>query len=265
MSGITALSIAGFWVGFFSAGTGIGGGALLLPLLVSVFGFDFKKGAAISLATIIPISCIGALSHFYLLPELPDFRWYLAFIPSCVAGTVIGAEIVRKRRNRWLKFLFAVFLLIASVKMLQVADPPAMAFFGLHHVLCVSHWLIVMGIGVLIGIIALHLGVGCGLLIIPFYVIILDFPIHQAITLSLTTIFFLSLSATLAQKKLRRLDIHSVKQLFFPALTGAALGGMAASHLPAPIMKSIFGVILLVTACGYILQGLVDYKNHLTP
>jgi uncharacterized membrane protein YfcA len=76
--------------------------------------------------------------------------------------------------------------------------------------------------------------------------------------------FFLSLSATLAQKKLRRLDLPSVKQLFFPALAGAVLGVMTASHLPASIMQSIFGVILLVTACAYFLQGVGKGKQQLT-
>jgi uncharacterized membrane protein YfcA len=41
----------GFVVALFSAGIGIGGGALLVPMLISVFKFDFKKAASTSLAT----------------------------------------------------------------------------------------------------------------------------------------------------------------------------------------------------------------------
>ncbi|HDH98710.1 MAG TPA: hypothetical protein ENF70_06235 [Deltaproteobacteria bacterium] len=71
----------GFVVALFGAGIGIGGGALLVPILISVFKFDFKKAASTSLATIIPISFIGSISHFVLFPHIPDLRYY--FIRSC--------------------------------------------------------------------------------------------------------------------------------------------------------------------------------------
>ncbi len=262
MFGMSGLGLAGLCVGFFSAGIGIGGGAILMPLLVSVFGLEFKKAAATSLATILPITCIGALSHLILLPDSPDLKYYLAFIPSCVAGTIVGAGLVSKQENRWLKVAFALFLLTASLKMLQMVDSPALVFLGLDHILWLSKWPAIMIVGVLVGMIAVNLGVGCGLLIVPFYVIIIDFPIHQAIALSLSTMFFLSLSATLVQKKLRQLDMDSVRQLFVPALIGAVLGVAVSSHLPASVLQKIFGLVLFAIACRYIHQGVMVPENH---
>jgi uncharacterized membrane protein YfcA len=80
----------GFVVALFSVGIGIGGGALLAPILISVFKFDFKKAASTSLATIIPISFIGSISHFVLLPNIPDLRYYFMFIPMCILGAILG-------------------------------------------------------------------------------------------------------------------------------------------------------------------------------
>ena len=71
------LAPLGFFVALFSAGIGIGGGTLLVSVLMSVFGFDFKKAASTSLATIIPISLVGSVSHFVLLPEISHPRYYL--------------------------------------------------------------------------------------------------------------------------------------------------------------------------------------------
>ncbi len=76
------LILLGFLVALFSAGIGIGGGTLLVSILMSVFGFDFKKAAGTSLATIIPISFIGAVSHFAFLSEVPCLKYYFAFIQA---------------------------------------------------------------------------------------------------------------------------------------------------------------------------------------
>jgi uncharacterized membrane protein YfcA len=250
MIGVSRLPLVGFGVGFFSAGVGVGGGALLMPLLVSVFRFDFKRAAAISLATILPITCVGALSYAFWLPESPDLRYYLTFIPACVAGTMAGTGLVSKQQNRWMKFAFSLYLLTASVRMLRLMDFPALIFLSLDHFEWLNTWPVVVGAGFLAGMIAVNLGVGCGLLIVPCFVIMIDWPIHQAIVLSLTTMFFLSLSATLVQKKLRRLDMDSVKQLFVPALIGATLGVIVSSRLPATVLQKIFGLFLFaVTVC----------------
>jgi uncharacterized membrane protein YfcA len=257
------LILTGFCVALVSAGTGIGGGAMLVPLLVSVFGLDFKKAAGVSLATIIPISFIGAVSHIAFSPDFPDLKYYWSFIPSCGLGTLIGGKIIPKWESRWLKIAFSVFLLMVSLNMLQVMNSPAMFFFGLKDIPWANPWAMIFGVGLFIGIIAVLLGVGCGLLIVPFYVIIIDFPMHQAITLSLSTMFFLSLSATFVQNKLKQLDIDTVRQLFLPALTGALVGVMIASRLPSPVLKKIFGLFLLITACSYLLHELLSNENHL--
>ncbi|WP_180144137.1 sulfite exporter TauE/SafE family protein [Desulfoluna butyratoxydans] len=196
------LAILGFLVALFSAGIGIGGGTLLVSILTSFFGFDFKKAAGISLATIIPISFVGAVNHLILLPGPPTLRFYLLFIPACVCGTVLGGRMVQKHHTGWLKLAFALFLLVVSLRMLKICDFPFLIYTGLHALLLSHESFLVIPVGILIGMIAVLLGIGCGLLIVPFFVIVLQLDIHQAIPLSLTTMFFLSVSATLIHNKL---------------------------------------------------------------
>lgn len=248
----TKLVLLGFFVALFSAGIGIGGGTLLVSILMSLFGFDFKKAASTSLSTIIPISFIGSLSHFIFLSEIQNLRYYFMFILPCIFGTILGGRIVQKRQNRWLKISFSVFLLIISLRMLKIFDFPFLIFSELHGTLLSNEWLLIAPIGILIGIIAVFLGIGYGLLIVPFFVILVNFNMHEAITLSLTTMFFLSLSATIVNNKLEMLDIASFKSLFIPALTGAVVGAVISSQLPTPILKKLFGMFLLAIACNYI-------------
>ncbi|ETR70684.1 MAG: hypothetical protein OMM_03062 [Candidatus Magnetoglobus multicellularis str. Araruama] len=250
----TKLVLLGFFVALFSAGIGIGGGTILVSILMSFFGFDFKKAASTSLSTIIPISFIGSLSHFIFLPEILHLRYYVMFIPPCVLGAIFGGRIVQKRQNRGLKIAFSAFLLIISLRMMKIFDFPFLIYSGLHSILFSHEWLLITPIGVLIGIIAVFLGIGCGLLIVPFFVIIINLNIHEAITLSLTTMFFLSLSATIVNNRSKMLNIVSLKSLFIPALTGAVVGAVISSHLPIPILKKLFGMFLFFIACKYILS-----------
>ena len=257
----TRLVLLGFFVALFSAGIGIGGGPLLVSILMSLFGFDFKKAASTSLSTIIPISFIGSVSHFIFLPEISHLRHYFIFIPTCVLGAILGGRIVQKRQNRWLKYAVLLFLLIISLRMLKIFDFPSLIYSGLHCILFSNEWLLIVPIGILIGIIAVFLGIGCGLLIVPFYVIIINLDIHEAITLSLTTMFFLSLSATIVHNRLKTLDISPLKSLFIPALTGAVVGAIISSHLPTPILKKLFGMFLFIIACNYIIHELAMHHK----
>ncbi len=250
------LILIGFFIALLSTGIGIGGGSLLVPIFMSVFSFDFKKAATTSLATIIPISFIGSVSHFIFLPENPHLQYYFIFIPACVLGSILGGRIVQKRQNRWLKLTFSLFLFVISLKILKIFDFPSLIYSGLHGSLFSNESLFIITIGILVGILAVLLGIGCGLLIVPFFVVVIKLDIHEAITLSLTAMFFLSISATIVHKKLNSLDISLLKKLFFPALTGAIIGVIISSHLPSPILKKIFAMFLLIIVGNNIVHGL---------
>jgi len=259
----TKLVFLGFFVALFSAGIGIGGGTLLVSILISLFGFDFKKAARTSLSTIMPISFVGAISHFIFLPETPDMSYYYIFIPSCVLGTVLGGIIVQKHPNNFLKLIFSLFLLIISLRMMKLFDFPYLMYSELGTMLFANEYLLIVPIGICIGIIAVLLGIGCGLLIVPFYVIIIDLDIHEAITLSLTTMFFLSVSTTIINNRMKTLDITPLKSLLLPALVGAVFGAMISSHLPTLLLKKLFGVILFLIASNYLIH-LSDMNRRLT-
>jgi uncharacterized membrane protein YfcA len=258
------LVLLGFIVAFFSAGIGIGGGTILVSSLMSVFKFDFKKAASISLSTIIPISFIGSISYFILLSNSPPLGYYFLLIPMSVLGAVIGGRFVLRWKGSWLKLAFSFFLIVASLRILKIIDFPSLFYYFISGISYVNEILIVVIFGLLVGFVAVMLGVGCGLVIVPFSVIFLGFEIHEAIRLSLTTMFFLTFSATLVHKKLKNLNTTALRSMFVPALIGAVTGAVISSHLPAPIITKVFGVFLLLIACKFIVQEISAYKKQET-
>jgi uncharacterized protein len=172
----------------------------------------------------------------------------------------LGGIIIRNRPNNFLKLIFSLFLLIISLRMMKIFDFPYLMYSGLQTILFSNEFLLIVPIGILIGIIAVLLGIGCGLLIVPFYVIILNLDIHEAITLSLTTMFFLSLSTTIINNRMKTLDAAPLKSLLIPALAGAVFGAMISSHLPTLLLKKIFGIFLFLVACNYLIH--LSAINH---
>ncbi|CCK82305.1 MULTISPECIES: sulfite exporter TauE/SafE family protein [Desulfobacula] len=248
------LHLLGFVVALFSTGIGIGGGTIFISAFISIFKFDFKRSAGLSLATIIPITFVGGASHLFFFSSPPSYKYFLVFIPMCIIGTIIGSKFIHKWNNQWLKWIFTIFLLIASFRILKLVDLPFLMFSSLNEISWTHEALFIMTFGIFIGIIATWLGIGCGLLIVPFFVIVMNFNIHEAICLSLTTMFFLTISATLMHHKLEQLDFKSYKALFLPSLAGAVIGSAISGLLPCFFLKQLFGIILALIACSYLYQ-----------
>ena len=222
------LIILALFVSFFSAGLGVGGGAILVPSLMSICKFDFRRSASTSLATIISISLIGAICHCLMIENMEEMLAianHFYFIPACMAGALIGGKFVQKIKVRWLKLFFATFLLIVSLKMFRAFYLSNFIFESLNNLFLLSNPVLVVVFGIVTGIASTLLGVGCGLIIVPFFVLIVGLEIHHAITLSLITMFFLTSTATFVYKKHKLLDTKSLKKMIIPTFIGAISGG----------------------------------------
>ncbi|MBN2410642.1 TSUP family transporter [candidate division KSB1 bacterium] len=249
-----------FCIGILSAGLGVGGGSILVPSLVYGFHYPFRKAASTSLATIVPITLVGAASHLLIIKHF-HFINYLTLVIFAVFGTIIGGIFVRKYEGKWLYTLFAVFLITVGLRMLKVYDATSMIFHYLHDLIYGYEFLFLIIFGLLTGIISTLLGVGCGLIIVPFLVYILNYPMHEAITTSLATMFLLTLSASLVHQKLKAIKINSVKKLIPPALTGAVIGVLISSNLPDKLLKQAFGLFILIMGIKFLYSSLSDlYK-----
>jgi len=126
------LRLLGFIVALFSTGIGIGGGTIFISAFISVFKFDFIRSAGLSLATIIPITFVGAISHLFFFSSPPSCKYFLVFIPTCIIGTIIGSKFIHKWNNQWLKWIFTTFLFITSFRILKLVDLPFLMFSSLN-------------------------------------------------------------------------------------------------------------------------------------
>jgi uncharacterized membrane protein YfcA len=111
-----ALSLVGAGAGLLSGLLGIGGGAIISPLLL-MLGFNPKKIAAVT-AFVVPFS---SLSGFLTYWALGTVNWHILLIATSAAllGAMAGTLFMQKKLNPHIvKKILAVILLLMAVKLL---------------------------------------------------------------------------------------------------------------------------------------------------
>ena len=101
-------AIAGFASGCF----GIGGGAVIVPVLVLLFKVDYHIAVGTSLALILPISLAGSATNF----SLGKINWqiFTACAVTGMIGAIVGSMFIQKIPALYAKRSFAVFLVYSA-------------------------------------------------------------------------------------------------------------------------------------------------------
>lgn len=109
--------ILGLAAGIFGGMFGIGGGTILIPALVYLFGLTQHQAQGTTLAVLVPpIGLLAALRYYYSGNVKLDMA---AFI--CVGffiGGLLGSGLVQHWPDPLLKRLFGIFLFLISIEMI---------------------------------------------------------------------------------------------------------------------------------------------------
>jgi len=109
--------LLGLTAGIFSGFMGLGGGILLAPALVYIFGLTQHQAQGTSLAVMVPpITLLAALKYYHSGNVRLDIAVFIAM--GFVAGGLVGATLVHGVGDVALKKIFGSILLLVGVKML---------------------------------------------------------------------------------------------------------------------------------------------------
>jgi uncharacterized membrane protein YfcA len=121
------LSGIGLGTGFICALMGIGGGALLVPILVW-FQINIKKAIGCAALCGVIIATFGTISFIYTgykQPYLPQYAFGYVYLPATLGIVItsmftarIGAKLTAKLDTKKLKRIFAIFLVVVSIRMI---------------------------------------------------------------------------------------------------------------------------------------------------
>ena len=108
--------ILGLCAGTLSGLLGVGGGVIIIPALTSLFGMGIKQAIGTSLAVIVPTAISGAIVHYKA--GNVNLQGFILIALGAIIGGILGAKIVSLIPAGVLKTIFAIFMIIAAVRML---------------------------------------------------------------------------------------------------------------------------------------------------
>ena len=109
--------LLGLIAGFASSMVGIGGGIIIVPGLVFLFGFDQKAAQGTSLLLLsLPVAAAGAFAYY----KTGNASWPTALLLAVgfVAGGFLGGKLATSLDTTVMKKVFAVFMILMALKYL---------------------------------------------------------------------------------------------------------------------------------------------------
>lgn len=255
---LLAYAALGAVAGFFAGLLGVGGGAVMVPVLALMFaaqGFPQEHLMHLALGTSMAAIVFTSLSSLRAHHKHGAVHWSIvrAITPGILAGTFAGAQLASVIATRPLAIIFVVFMSYVAFQMLANIKPkPSRQLPGAFGMFAVGG-----GIGAVSALVA----IGGGSLSVPFMTWC-NVKMHNAIGTSAAIGFPIALAGSAGYLVGGGVTGHglpagSFGYIFLPALAAcvvtsmltAPFGAKAAHKLPVPTLKKIFaGLILLLLA-----------------
>ncbi|TKJ35775.1 MAG: hypothetical protein CEE38_14305 [Planctomycetes bacterium B3_Pla] len=119
-----AFMLLGVFAGVVSGTLGLGSGAIVVPALVLIFGFQQKSAQGTALALMVPMALLGAFRYW----KNPQIEVNLAIVVLVVLGALpgvlAGTELAIRLPSHALRKIFAIVLAIVAVKMFTASPKP---------------------------------------------------------------------------------------------------------------------------------------------
>ena len=183
--------------GCLSGLLGIGGGVVIVPSLLYIFQHmplaqSRVMHYAVATSLTVMVCNASVAVYFHHRAQALSIKPVLTIIPSLILGVLLGVLCAHNLSTIWLQRLFALLLFVVAIKLVikkqKVIDTSYQSKLSQAR----SNML-----GIIVGICSGMLGIGGGVITVPF-LISQQWPYRQVITTSLMMTITASLTGTLA-------------------------------------------------------------------
>ncbi|MDI6846013.1 MAG: sulfite exporter TauE/SafE family protein [Candidatus Saccharicenans sp.] len=249
----------GFLAGIFAGLFGIGGGIVIVPALVLLAGFPLVKATGTSLAAImLPVGILGVIAYYRA--RILDLRAAVYIASGLVLSVVVGAWLAHALPAVIMRRLYAAFCLYVSWTFIRPLDR-LKRFRGESPLPELEpdsnngpkpHFLALIGIGLLAGVMAGMFGIGGGNIIVPFLILLLKYPPKRAIATSLAALLPpVGLPGVIYYYRAGTLDVRIAVLLAAGLLLGTVVGAKMNIRMPTGRVKILYGIFLIFVAIRF--------------
>ena len=242
------MAVIGAIGGLNSGLLGVGGGITMVPLMVLMAGFTQRRAHALSLMAMVVIASIASVP--YVIAGQVRGDWAVALALGSIGGAQVGARLLSRAAEGPLKVGFAALLLLTAALMVFGHPQGNGALLG-----GASLLLVMVVVGVLVGALSGLLGIGGGIVMVPFMALVAggSQQVAQGTSMLVIVPTALTSSILLARRKVARPADGAVM-----GVAGACLGivgSLIALHLPGQILGWIFAALITLVAIRLLRDG----------
>jgi hypothetical protein len=244
-----------FVIAFVFSMFGQGGGSVYTPIL-----FLFGYAVLVSVSTSLVLNLITSLSAGYIFyrHKMIDVKRSLLFVPGIIIGSLAGAALDKYVNATFLLWLFAFFLVGAGVRMVYSYWEKGRAEGEPPNTFSTAMYAVIISFSFFVGMLSSMLGVGGGIMIVPFMVYVCKYPTRFAAGASHLIISFSAFFGVLGHSAFGTLDLPLILATAGAVFIGGNLGGRIGVKMKSGVMKVGVGIImwalaaqLLVKLLGY--------------
>ncbi|MEM0217498.1 MAG: sulfite exporter TauE/SafE family protein [Candidatus Nezhaarchaeales archaeon] len=274
-----ALFLTTFLAGFLGAMFGIGGGAIIVPILSTIIGIPIKEAVAASLVCIVATSI--ASSRSYIAQKLVNLRLALFLETNAAIGAVLGAFLATIAPQGVLHIVLGLTLIVIAVVQLKNVraedgmvglstsqnneDSLAKALklssnyydFNLHRTIeyqvTNSYW--GLATVLLAGTLSSVVGIGGGAIKVPIMNRIMNVPIKVSMATSAFMIGLTSSIGVMAYLSFGLLNFEILPLMVVGTMIGSTLGSRIMGRVRSSRLLFAFAILLIYLAYTALSKG----------
>jgi uncharacterized membrane protein YfcA len=254
-----AIILFGLGVGVLVGTTGMGGGSLMTPLLILVFGIKPVVAVGTDLAYAAVTKTVGGWRHFRKGTVFPRLAFWLA-VGSC-PGALAGVWLLDRLRDAWgedfdtfmLISIGGALLLTGSVVLLRalaVADHATRERYAFR--MQTRHKVAAVALGGSVGFVLGITSAGSGTLIAIGLILGFRLSPHRVVGTDVAHAAVLLWVAALAHLASGNIDFGLMGTILIGSIPGVYLGSALAVRLPERGLRPALGIVLLASGLGLV-------------
>ncbi len=262
-----ALLATGAVAGFAGGMLGIGGGFIMTPVQYMVardIGIPTDMAIKLAFGTNLLVVLPTAISGVWRHNKKGVVLWRAAIIMG-ICGIIvafIGATLASILPGQALKTAFGALAIFGSLRMMFIMQPKV------EPQPVTNPWHLALW-SVPVGLVTGLLGIGGGIIMVPVMVLVLKFPIHNAVATSLAVMILTSIGGVsgyiinglnvpnLPPYSIGYVNLQTWLLLSIGAVSMAQVGAITAHKLPAKLLRYIF--VALTFYMGLKMLGVFDW------
>ncbi|MRG85162.1 sulfite exporter TauE/SafE family protein [Salinibacillus xinjiangensis] len=113
---ITLALLIAFVVGLCSGLFGIGGGSLMVPTMILLFGFPPQIAAPTSMFMIFISSSVSSIAHISLGHII--WEYVIFFIPGSWIGGIVGAKVSQRMKGNTIEWILRILIVLIGIRLI---------------------------------------------------------------------------------------------------------------------------------------------------